>query len=73
MFSIRSHDGVNTHYSNLQGRILFLFYRGQVKIIKETRKVLEEKIRKTVDKVGPELYKNFDKMKLIMRNPKIAK
>jgi hypothetical protein len=40
-----------------------------VELIKSTRKILKQKVRAIVDKVGPKLYKNFDKMRLIMRKP----
>jgi len=40
-----------------------------VELIKSTRKILKQKIRGVVDKVGPKLYKNFDKMRLVMREP----
>ena len=30
---------------------------------------MKQKVRAIVDKVGPKLYKNFDKMRLIMRKP----
>jgi hypothetical protein len=41
-------------------------------LIKETRKTLKKQVREIVDKVGPQLYKNFDKMRLIMFDPKIS-
>jgi hypothetical protein len=47
--SIRSYDGVKTHYTEFQGRMLSLFYVGQVELIKSTRKVLKKKVRKVVD------------------------
>jgi len=40
-----------------------------VELIKSTRKILKQKVRAIVDEVGPKLYKNFDKMRLIMRKP----
>lgn len=40
-----------------------------MELIKSTRKILKQKVRAIVDKVGPKLYKNFDKMRLIMRKP----
>ena len=46
-----------------------MFYPGQVELIKSTRKVLKQKVRECVDKVGPKLYKNFDKMRLVMLKP----
>jgi uncharacterized membrane protein len=51
--AIRSHDGVRTHYTEFQGRLLSLFYVGQVELIKETRKTLKQQVRDIVDKVGP--------------------
>lgn len=38
-------------------------------MIKDARKSLKEKVRRIVDKVGPQIFKNFDKMRLIMRDP----
>ena len=35
----------------------------------ETRKELKKRVRMVVDKVGPKLFKNFDKMRLIMFDP----
>jgi glycerol-3-phosphate O-acyltransferase/dihydroxyacetone phosphate acyltransferase len=67
--SIRSYDGVRTHYTEFQGRMLSLFYVGQVELIKTTRKVLKKKVRKVVDSFGPKVYKNFDKMRIIMFDP----
>ena len=69
LISIRSHDGVRTHYSNFQGRFLSLFYTDQVDLIKSTRKALKQKVRSVVDRVGPQVFKNFDKMRLIMFDP----
>ena len=46
-----------------------LFYVGQVNLIKETRKTLKKQVREIVDKVGPQLYKNFDQMRMIMFDP----
>lgn len=46
-----------------------LFYADQVDLIKETRKELKKRVRAVVDKVGPKLFKNFDKMRLIMFDP----
>jgi glycerol-3-phosphate O-acyltransferase / dihydroxyacetone phosphate acyltransferase len=69
LISIRSHDGVKTHYSNFQGRFLSLFYTDQVDLIKSTRKALKQKVRSVVDRVGPQVFKNFDKMRLIMFDP----
>ena len=52
--------------------MLSLFYVGQVELIKTTRKVLKKKVRKVVDSIGPKLFKNFDKMRLIMFDPAIS-
>jgi hypothetical protein len=52
--------------------MLSLFYVGQVELIKTTRKVLKKKVRKVVDSVGPKVFKNFDKMRLIMFDPAIS-
>ena len=46
-----------------------LFYVGQVELIQQTRKVLKKKVRTAVDKVGPQIYKNFDKMRMVMFDP----
>lgn len=40
-----------------------------MELIQSTRKALKKKIRETVDRVGPQVFKNFDKMRLIMFNP----
>ena len=69
LISMRSHDGVKTHGAEFQGRFLSLFYSDQVNIIKTTRKTLKKKIREAVDNIGPKIFKNFDKMRLIMFNP----
>mmetsp|Transcript_37820 Transcript_37820/g.57887 ORF Transcript_37820/g.57887 Transcript_37820/m.57887 type:complete len:306 (-) Transcript_37820:21-938(-) len=71
--SIRSHDGVRTHYTDFQGRFLSLFYTNQVEYIKSTRKALKRKVRAIVDKVGPQVFKNYDKMKIIMFDPSVGK
>ena len=52
--------------------MLSLFYVGQVELIKTTRKVLKKKVRKVVDSVGPKVFKNFDKMRLIMFDPALS-
>jgi glycerol-3-phosphate O-acyltransferase/dihydroxyacetone phosphate acyltransferase len=70
IISIRSHDGVRTHYTEFQGRFLSMFYTSQVDLIKQTRRTLKKKVRAVVDKVGPQIFKNFDKMRLIMFDPK---
>lgn len=72
IISIRSHDGVRTHYTQFQGRFLSLFYVGQVELIKDTRKVLKKKIRKAVDEYGRKLFKNYDKMRDVMFDPSIS-
>jgi hypothetical protein len=46
-----------------------LFYTDQVDLIKSTRKALKQKVRSAVDRVGPQVFKNFDKMRLIMFDP----
>jgi len=53
--------------------MLSLFYVGQVDLIKTTRKALKTKIRNIVDKLGPKVFKNFDKMRLIMLDPTATK
>jgi glycerol-3-phosphate O-acyltransferase/dihydroxyacetone phosphate acyltransferase len=70
VISIRSHDGVRTHYYEFQGRFLSLFYVSQVDVIKKTRRKLRNTVREVVDKVGPQVFKNFDKMRNIMFDPK---
>jgi hypothetical protein len=40
-----------------------------VNLIKSTRKTLKKKVRNLVDTFGPKIYKNFDKMRVIMFNP----
>ena len=67
--SIRSTDGMRTHYTEFQGRFLSLFYVGQVELIKETRRVLKKKIREVVDNYGPQLFDNFHKMREVMFDP----
>ena len=72
IISIRSHEGVQTHYKNFQGRMLSLFYPGQVALLRSTRRVLKKKVREQVDKIGYKVFKNFDKMKLIIKDPQLG-
>lgn len=67
LIAIRSHDGVMTHFPEFHGRFISLFYPDQIEAIKKVRKVLKTKVRHVVDQMGPKLFKNFDKMRLIMR------
>ena len=66
LIAIRSHDGVQTHMTEFHGRFVNLFYSDQVELIKVTRKELKKRVRGLVDKLGPRLFKNFDKMRHIM-------
>ena len=63
MISIRSQDGVRTHFTEFHGRFVSLFYTDQVQFIKSTRKVLKKRVRDVVDKVGPKIFKNFNKLR----------
>jgi hypothetical protein len=45
LISIRSHDGVRTHYTEFHGRLLSLCYSGQTELIQSTRKTLKKKVR----------------------------
>jgi hypothetical protein len=69
MISIRSHDGVRTHFTEFHGRFVSLFYTDQVQLIKNTRKLLKKRVRDVVDKVGPKIFKNFNKLRQIMFDP----
>jgi hypothetical protein len=73
LIAVRSHDGARTHHIEFQGRFISLFYPGQVELIRNTRKILKKKIRAAVDKVGPQVFKNFDKLKLVMFESKDKK
>lgn len=65
--SIRSADGVATHYKMLQARIIAFFHNDKINDMKLMRKQLKKKVRTKVNTLGPQLFKNFDKLKLIMR------
>ena len=67
--SIRSYDGVSTHYNDFQGRFLSLFYKNQVDYIKSVRKTLKKKVREAVDSMGPQVFKNFDSKRIIKQDP----
>lgn len=66
LIAIRSHDGVQTHMTEFHGRLINLLYADQVELIKTTRKELKKRVRGLVDRLGPRLFKNFDKMRIIM-------
>lgn len=66
LIAIRSHDGVQTHMTEFHGRCVNLFYSDQVELIKVTRRELKKRVRGLVDRLGPRLFKNFDKMRVIM-------
>lgn len=75
LIAIRSHDGVQTHMTEFHGRCVNLFYSDQVELIKVTRRELKKRVRGLVDRLGPRLFKNFDKMRVIMfdKDPSKAK
>lgn len=56
-----------SHYKTLQARILAFFHTEQMLSIKLMRKQLKKQVRDTVNKIGPELFKNFDKLRFIMK------
>jgi len=63
--SIRSADGVVTHYGLFQARLIALFHTDKINTLREHRKELKLKVRAQVNRIGPELFKNFNKLKLI--------
>jgi hypothetical protein len=58
---------VATHYKMLQARIIAFFHHDKMSDLKLLRKQLKKKVRGIVNTLGPQLFKNFDKLKLIMR------
>jgi hypothetical protein len=41
-------------------------YSDKVDVLQAMRKNLKKEVRSCVDKIGPQMFKNFDKMKLVM-------
>jgi len=53
IISIRSADGVVTHYKMLQSRIITFFHHDKFSDLKIMRKQLKAKVRGVVNKLGP--------------------
>jgi len=67
IIAIRSADGVVSHYKTMQARIIAFFHTEQMLSLKLMRKNLRKQVKETVNKIGHELFKNFDKLKFIMK------
>ena len=48
-------------------RLIAFFYTDKVLLVQIMRKQLKKKVRGVVDSFGPQLYKNFDKLRLIAK------
>lgn len=62
---VRSLDGVVDNFKNLKTRILCLFSRDTMEKLRGRRTVLAHKVHETINRYGPKVFENFDKMKLV--------
>lgn len=70
LLSIMSHSNVQQNYNDFQARFVSLFYPNQVSIIKQARATLKKKIDVAVDSAGPKFIPNFEKERLIVKDPR---
>jgi len=66
---IVARDRVIDQYKILISRFLTFFYTEEVINLKEMRKNLKKKIIAVVEKLGPQLFKNFEELKMVKRKP----
>lgn len=62
---VRSIDGVADNYNNLAIRIYALISSNTIESLLAQRALLAKKVHEIIDKYGPEVFENFDKMKLV--------
>lgn len=62
---VRSWDGVIDNYNNLFVRVYCLFSKDTMSHIRAKRAVLAKKVNEGINKYGPQVFEDFDKMKLV--------
>jgi len=55
------------NFTSVMSRLTAFFYTDKVLHVQIMRKQLRKKVRQVVDNFGPQLYKNFDKLRLIAK------
>lgn len=55
------------HFKAVQSRCIAFFYTDKFISLKIHRKELKKHVRKVVNSFGPQLFKNFDKLRLIAK------
>ena len=56
----------------MQARMLCLFYTEDMFTLKQMRKSIKKKIIAVVEKLGPEIFQDFDKLRLVKRGRTIT-
>ena len=51
----------------MYSRLMCLFYTEDMFVLKQMRKNLKKKIRAIIDKFGPEMFEDFDQMRVVKR------
>eukprot|EP00347_Sterkiella_histriomuscorum_P005857 403355010 len=64
---VRSSDGIMRHYKAMTSRILAFFYTDKIHDLQIMRKELKKKVKGIVNDFGPQLFKNFDQLRLIVK------
>ena len=71
---MRSLDGVTDNWNNLFVRVFCLFSKDTMDHIRIKRELLAKKVHQIIDKFGPMVFEDFDKMKLVKNlKPKASK
>lgn len=55
------------HWKSVSSRLVTFFYTEKVMDLKHTRRELKKKVRLVVNTLGPQLFKNFEKLQLIAK------
>ena len=55
------------HWKSVSSRMVTFFYTEKVMDLRFARKELKRKVRHIVNTLGPQLFKNFDKLQHIMK------
>ena len=69
---IRATDGVARHFNRMQARFIAFLNTDKVVLTQLHRKQLKRKIKDWINKVGPLMFKNFDKLQMIRKQGKDA-
>jgi glycerol-3-phosphate O-acyltransferase / dihydroxyacetone phosphate acyltransferase len=68
---ILSRDNLVRYHQLMYSRLMCLFFTEDMFVLKQMRKNLKAKIRGIIDKFGPEMFEDFDQMRVVKRKGSI--